>query len=404
MDSPRGRLYLMRGLVEGRIEATPSVLTHLDRCLDCRACETACPSTVAYGEILEKTRSVLQPSRPLGWLARFWRWLALQVVLPSRGAQSLMLKLAWVLQRTGLMRFARWLADRRILPRWVGQACAPGIAVPLSSFRQRHATAFDRRKGVFVFPAKGERRKRVALLTGCIADHLLADLNDASVRVLTENGCDVEVVGGERCCGALHIHNGARNEARLLARDNVRQFLAGDYDAIVSNAAGCSAELRRYGELLAGDAQAHAFAAKVRDICEFLFELGPSPPAASPSTAVRVAYADPCHLVHAQKISEPPRRVLEIVRGVSLVALDEADACCGGAGAYFLLQPDLARRIVARKLDAIARSGADVVATGNPGCLIQIRSALRAAGVPVRVVHPVELLAAAYSQGGATRP
>jgi glycolate oxidase iron-sulfur subunit len=394
-DSPRGRLQLMRALVERKIEPTPSVLEHLDRCLDCRACETACPSTVHYGRILEKTRTILQPGREVSFGGRLARWLALSVLLRSRFAQRVAFKAVWLLQRLGLVAIGRWLGKRRLLPRGLADAAAQSFDVPFRSFRDRHKDALDRRRNVLFFPASGERRARVALLTGCVADQLFADVNDATVKVLTENGCDVEVQADERCCGALHIHNGARGEAKSLARDNVRLLHAGDYDAIVSNAAGCSAELRQYGELLDGDAGAEAFSSKVRDICEFLCELGLRPPPSM--TAIgRVAYDEPCHLLHAQKISNPPREILAAIRGVTLVPLEEADACCGGAGIYWMQQPELSRKIATRKVEAIRRSGAEIVATGNPGCLLQIRSALRAAGLPLKVVHPVELLARAY--------
>jgi glycolate oxidase iron-sulfur subunit len=395
MDSPRGRLQLMRGLVERKIEATPSVLEHLDRCLDCRACETACPSNVHYGEILEKTRTVLQPERASSFFDRFWRWFALSVLLPSRAWQGLLFKLIWLGQRLGLVAIGHWLGEHRLLPRRAAEAVAQNVSVPFRSFRDRHEGAFDPQRNALVFRAKGERRARVAFLTGCVADRLFADVNEATVRALTENGCDVEVPAQEGCCGALHIHNGAREEAKTLARSNVRLVHPDDYDAIVSNAAGCSAELRHYGELLAGDPSAVAFSSKIRDICEFLCELGlrPPPPGA---TVGRVAYDEPCHLLHAQKISDSPKRILGVIPGVTMVPLEEADACCGGAGIYWLQQPELAKKIAARKVDAIRRSGAEVVATGNPGCLLQIRSALRTARLDVKVVHPIELLARAY--------
>jgi glycolate oxidase iron-sulfur subunit len=395
MDSPRGRLQLMRGLVERRIEATPSVLEHLDRCLDCRACETACPSTVHYGEILEKTRTVLQPSRASSPGVRFLRWFALRVLLPSRAWQRVLFKIVWLCQRLGLVAIGRWLGEHQLLPRLLGDAVAQNVAVPFQSFRDRHEGAFDPDKNALVFPAKGERRARVALLTGCVADHLFAGVNDATVRVLTENGCDVEVQAQEGCCGALHIHNGARDDAKLLARDNVRLFRGRDYDAIVSNAAGCSAELRHYGALLGGDPDAEAFSSKVRDICEFLCELGLRAPR-SEARVGRVAYDEPCHLLHAKKIRDPPKEILRAISGVTLVSLEEADACCGGAGVYWLQQPELSRKISSRKVEAIRRSGAEIVATGNPGCLLQIRSALRAAALDIEVVHPIELLARAY--------
>jgi glycolate oxidase iron-sulfur subunit len=243
-----------------------------------------------------------------------------------------------------------------------------------------------------VFPARGERTHRVALFTGCLADQLFAGVNEATVRVLTENGCEVEVVGGELCCGALHIHNGARGEAKALAAENVRRFAAGKYDAIISNAAGCSAELRHYGALLDDEAAA-AFGAKIRDVCEYLVEIGWKPPARAARPG-KLAYDEPCHLVHAQKISAQPRAILGALPGLDLVPLEDADACCGSAGVYSVLQPALSRAVAQRKLDAILRSGATIVATGNPGCILQLRAGLRGTGITV--VHPVELLASAY--------
>jgi glycolate oxidase iron-sulfur subunit len=389
-DSPRGRLYLIRGLIEKKVEPVPSVLAHLDRCLDCRACETACPSTVKYGEILEKTRTVLQPTRRLSLAARLARWLAFRVVLPSRRIQAALFKLLWVAQALGLARLAALLARKHLLPRRLAAAVASPPHVPFRSFRARQGRA--------VFPARGTRRMRVALFTGCVADHLFAEVNDATVRVLVENGCEVELVGGERCCGALHIHNGARDEAKILARENVRAFEAGAFDAVVSNAAGCGAELRHYGALLPGEPAAAAFGARVRDVAELLVELGVRPPPPTDAPATRVAYDEPCHLLHAQKLSDPPKVLLRAAGGLELVPLDEADACCGGAGAYFLQEPELSAKVTARKLDAIRRSGAQIVATGNPGCLMQIGNAARAAGLPIRVAHPIVLLAEAYAR------
>jgi glycolate oxidase iron-sulfur subunit len=388
-DSPRGRLYLIRGLVEGKLQPSPTVVEHLDRCLDCRACETACPSTVKYGEILEKTRTALEPTRPKSVGRGFVRWLAFRWLLPSRAARALVFKLLWAAQALGLLRLGAFLARRRLLPRSLAVLAASPPAVPLRSFRASHAET--------TFPAKGERRARVALFTGCVADHLFADVNEATLRVLTENGCDVTLVAAEGCCGALHLHNGARDQAMELARANIRSFASRDFDAIVSNAAGCSAELRHYDALLPGEPEAAAFAARVRDVAELLCELGVRPPPATEAPAPRVAYDEPCHLLHAQKLSDPPKVVLRAA-GAALVHLDEADACCGGAGAYFLTEPELSAKVTARKLDAIRRSGAEIVATGNPGCLMQIRNAVRAAGLPIRVAHPVELLAEAYAR------
>src|SRR5688572_15313328 len=232
MDSPRGRIYLMKGILEGKIAPVPSVLKHLDQCLDCRACETACPSGVEYAHILERTRTVLTPLRKLGPAARLFRWFSLTVLLPSRAVQWLVFKLLWLQQRLGLVRLFTWLANRRLLPRRLAGAVRQAPPIPFASFRRRHASARDRTRKALVFPARGDSRHRVALVTGCLADQLLPGVNAATVRVLTENGCTVEVLDGEGCCGALHIHNGARDQGQRLARANVRAFLDRGYQAV----------------------------------------------------------------------------------------------------------------------------------------------------------------------------
>jgi Fe-S oxidoreductase len=396
MDSPRGRIYLMKGILEGKIAPTVGVVQHLDQCLDCRACETACPSGVPYAQILESTRAVLQPTRTLGLWGRLVRWFAFALLLPSRRVQQGVFKLLWLQQESGLTRLGAWLGQVGLLPRRLGSAARQAPPVPPRSFREEAAAAWSAERQALVFPARGERRHRVALFTGCLADQLFAEVNAATVRVLTENGCEVEVLAGERCCGALQIHNGAREEAEVLARDNVRLFNERSFDAVISNAAGCSAELRHYGELLDHDAGAAEFGARLQDITEYLCTIGFKPPTKAGSRSGQIAYDEPCHLLHAQKISEPPKRVLRSIPGLDLVPLDEADACCGSAGVYSLLQPELSSQIGNRKITAIARSGAAIVATGNPGCLMQIRNGVAQAGLKIDVVHPVELLADAY--------
>jgi glycolate oxidase iron-sulfur subunit len=400
MDSPRGRIYLMKGILQGKLAPTGAVLRHLDQCLDCRACETACPSGVEYAHILERTRTLLQPTRRLSVTGRLVRWFAFTALLPSRFWQWLIFKLLWLQQALGLARLGAWLGKRRLLPGRLSHAAVQAPPVPFRSFRARHSGALDRGRGALLFPARGERRYRVALFTGCLADQLFAEVNEATVRVLTENGCEVEVLREERCCGALHIHNGARGAAKALAAHNVRAFEARDYDAIVSNAAGCSAELRHYGDLLEQDEAAAAFGRRIRDVSEFLCEIGWKPPAGPGALTGPLAYDEPCHLLHAQKISDPPKRILRSIPGLELVPLEDADTCCGSAGVYSLLEPELSSRISSRKIAAIERSGAAIVATGNPGCLLQIRSGARAAGLGVKVAHPVELLADAYRRSG----
>lgn len=373
MDSPRGRLYLMKGLLTETIEPTDTVLRHLDQCLDCRACETACPSGTEYGAILEETRTILEPQRKRSWLRRFF----FGPLLHSRRMQGFAFKLLWLQQRLGLVALARWLGPGRIRA-----AARQAPRIPFRSFRSADPSSF---------PAKGPRRHRVAFFTGCVADHLFPGVNAATVRVLTENGCDVEVIADEACCGALHIHNGERDAAKQLAGRNVEAFSAAD--VVVSNAAGCSAELRNYEALLETDA-ARAFGEKVRDVFEFLHEIGLKPPPGE--IRARVAYDEPCHLLHAQKISTAPREILGSIRGIEMVPLEGADDCCGSAGIYSITQPDLSTAVLNAKIEAIRKSGAERVVTGNPGCILQIASGIREAGLDVIVAHPVELLAEAY--------
>jgi glycolate oxidase iron-sulfur subunit len=397
MDSPRGRIYLMKGILSERIEPTKDVMTHLDQCLDCRACETACPSGVEYGSILEKTRTILEPTRSRGLIVRPLRWFLFKKLLPNRKFQQVLFKILWVQQILGLTAIGRFLGRKGWLPGKLGALAAQAPRVPLHSFRGRHKKEFDLVKGLLSFKApKGTKKKRVALFTGCLADQLFADVNEATVRVLTRNGCDVDVLSLEQCCGALHIHNGARDQAKELARANVKNFNAGRYDAIVTNAPGCSAELRHYAELLDGDAGAKEFGKKIRDISEFLVEIGYTPPTGK--LEGKVAYDEPCHLLHAQRISAAPKQVLADLPGIERVPLEEAEACCGSAGIYSVTEPKLSRAVLARKIEQIKKSGCDTLVTGNPGCILQFRCGLKEAGLPVKVVHPVELLAESYGK------
>jgi glycolate oxidase iron-sulfur subunit len=396
MDSPRGRIYLMKGILTERLEPTGEVLKHLDQCLDCRACETACPSGVNYADILEKTRTLLEPTRERGLVTRFLRWFLFQKLLPNRKVQAWVFKILWVQKVLGLTALAGWLARRGFLPGRLGVLARQAPKVPLFSFRQRYRKRFDEATGVLTFRAKGKRRRRVALFTGCLADQLFAGVNEATVSALVENGCEVDVLAAEQCCGALHIHNGARDQAKELAARNVAAFMADEYDAILTNAAGCSAELRHYGDLLDGDEDAEAFGKKVRDIAEYLVEIGWTPPRGA--LGGKVAYDEPCHLLHAQKISAAPKEILKALPGLEIVPLEDAEFCCGSAGIYSVTQPELAQEILRRKVECIKKSGCDTVVTGNPGCILQIRYGLKEAGVPVSVAHPVELVAKSYAK------
>lgn len=376
MDSPRGRVYLMRAAAEGRIGLTANFVTHMDRCLGCRACESACPSGVPFGRLIEEVRGQIerQVPRPLG------RRLLGRLILgtfPDRRRLGRMLGLLRVYQRSGLQHlvrgsgllrpFPRLRAMERFLPP-LGAAAEPGLPLRLE--------------------ASGPSRGTVALLTGCVQALLFPEVNGATARLLARAGYTVVVPPAQGCCGALHLHWGERGEARRLARANLAAFAEADW--VVTNAAGCGTALRDYGHLLPDDPAAARLAARARDVSELLAAALPEP---RHPLALTVTYHEPCHLAHGQRVREAPRTLLRAIPGLKLVELADADVCCGSAGVYNLLEPEIAGQLLARKLDRIAETGAEVVASGNPGCLLQLRMGLASRGLPVRAHHPVELLA-----------
>ena len=381
MDSPRGRIYLMKGLEDGSLPMTADVARHLDLCLGCRACETACPSGVRYGELIESVRSFVeaQHHRPFGERVR--RRLITLVFPHPQLLRALLLPLRF-LELVGLLDALRRVSRLlRMLPRLGWWAPLPGVV-----------------------PAQGTERQRVGLLAGCVAQVLFAETNRATARVLARNGCRVETPPQQGCCGALYLHAGEREAALECARRNLEAF-PDDLDAIVVNAAGCGATLKQYGALLADDpryaARARAFSAKVRDVTEFLAAL----PLVQPAHALnaRVTYHDACHLAHAQGVRTAPRALLEQIPGLELVELAESDTCCGSAGSYNLTEPAMAQRLAARKAEHIRATGATCVAVANPGCAMQIQAALRRAGMSASVRHPVELLDQAYGSDDGRR-
>jgi glycolate oxidase iron-sulfur subunit len=376
--SPRGRIYLMRGVAEGRIPLGDALRDEAYLCLGCRACETACPSGVRYGALLEQVRAEIERAGLRRGLAHRLERLALRGLLPHPRRLRLAVDLLAALQRLRLDRLARPL-----LPPALRDALELAPRVP----PRRERRALPR----FV-AARSERRGRVAFFVGCLMPELFAAANAATVRVLAHNGFDVEIPPGQGCCGALHAHAGDEAAARELARRNVAAFA--DADALVTNSAGCGAALRETGEWLAGVGGAEAFAGRVRDVAEFLDAEGLREPTAR--VEARVCYDDPCHLVHGQRVREAPRRLLRRIPGVELVAHDDPTSCCGAAGTYNLTQRAMSRAVLERKLAALAAADPDVIATGNPGCLMQIAAGARRAGLRARVVHPVELLDAAY--------
>ncbi|MBE7463776.1 MAG: 4Fe-4S dicluster domain-containing protein [Planctomycetes bacterium] len=387
-DSPRGRLYLMKGLADGRIEATPAVAKHLDLCLDCRACETACPSGVHYGSILEHTRAHLQEARPPGGFERLLRAVFFRQLFPHHERLALILGLTRFMQRSGLRALLHRSGAIKLLPARLREIEAMQPELKDEPFR---SNAPD------VFPAwGGAPAKRVAFFSGCVMDLMMGGIHRATVKVLQAHGCEVLSVGGQACCGALMFHAGEAEAGRAVARRNLELFAGLGVDAIVNNSAGCGSTLKEYGELLPGDARAHAFSAQMRDVSEVLAALEPR--VELRALDATVTYDAPCHLLHGQKISAPPLEVALRIPGLKWVALPEAEFCCGAAGIYNLTQPEMSKQVLARKVAAIAGTGARIVLTGNPGCILQIRQGCRDAGLDVEVLHPMELFARALPE------
>lgn len=381
-DSPRGRVLLMRSALEGTLGIDdPSLLTHIDRCLGCRACETACPSGVPYGHLLEATRATIAQTRPLPPIARLILWVFARPTL-LRAAMA-------------MSRLARSTRIPLLLSRLDGRF-GFAMAMLASTSRAERASAYD--------PRGDGSRDRVALLLGCVMEGLFAGTNRATERTLIVNGYKIVEAPGQRCCGALHAHAGELETARALARANIAAFDQSNAEYICSNAAGCGAMMKEYAHLLADDPKfaerAVRFSAGVRDVSELLVAAGPQ--AGGPIDRT-VTYDAPCHLLHAQRIADPPLAVLRAVPGLKLVPLEGAEHCCGAAGIYNLIEPDTSNAVLAPKLRNIEATRAECVATGNPGCLMQIGAGLRRASIDARAVHPVDLLDESYRNRGRDR-
>lgn len=385
--SPRGRIYLVKSWREDTIPFDSDVVNALDTCLGCRACETACPSGVEYGLILEMARAHIEESHLRPSLESFARRQLLATLTnPGRMAASL--------KAAGLLR-----------P--LTQGKMPGFVAKLLSGSSDSALSLPEVTGeVRVHnlpansPSNGETRYRVGILAGCVMRVLFAPTNTATLQVLQANGCEVIAPEAAGCCGALHLHSGFHDDALAKARALLDSFAPEleSLDAVIINSAGCGSTLKEYGELLKDDASyselAAKFASKVRDISEWLMEIGIAPP--TRSLPITVAYHDACHLAHGQKIRQQPRDLLKQIPGLTLCELEEADTCCGSAGVYNITQPEMARKLLDRKLGYIRATGATVLAAGNPGCLTWIQQGAKEAGIELRICHPVELLAEAY--------
>jgi glycolate oxidase iron-sulfur subunit len=391
----------MRAIADDRLAVTEAFAEEMYFCLGCLACMTACPAGVNYAELFEHARAEAEASgvlrNPVRSLMRgvILRWLfgdLSRLQLLGRGLR--------LYQQVGIQAGLRRSGLLRLLPRRLREleSMTPSV--------RPHVTADLVAE---VTPPIGPRRYRVAVLSGCAQDLLFSDVNRDTVEVLARNGCEVVTPREQACCGSLHAHNGEWGQAQALARRQLDLVPPESFDAIITNAAGCGSHLKHYASLLAGDprheARARLWDGKVKDIHEWLAQIGIVPPApAAAHPAQRVTYHEACHLCHGQKITAQPRRVLGAIPGLTLVELPESTWCCGSAGIYNLIQPDMAGRLLDRKVEHISSTGAAVVATGNPGCLLQVQNGLRQRGLEIRVAHPVSLLAEAYRRGGVSDP
>lgn len=390
MDSPRGRIYQMIQVERGRLPLAESFVRHIDLCLDCRACETACPSGVEYGRLVEAARGQIEQYYKRPPLETFLRRLFLRQLLPHPRRLVAVGRMMRFYQRSGMEKLA--LGVLGLFPGSLRRIArlAPRLEKPF--FTERLGT---------VVGAQGKRRYRVAFFAGCIANLSFARLNDATVRVLARNGCEVVIPREQGCCGALHVHAGIRDVARQLAKLHLRTFQAGDFDAVITNAAGCGSVLKEYAQLFEAEEReflepARAFSARVKDVTEFLAEIDFNREFAA--IKARATYQDPCHLLHAQRVRTAPRKLLAAVPGLEFVELQEVEVCCGSAGIYNLAHNDMAEKLLANKMRRIGETGAEIILTANPGCLLQLRAGVASSQGRARVLHVVELLDEAYAR------
>jgi glycolate oxidase iron-sulfur subunit len=392
-NSPRGRIALMRAIADGELEVTRTFADEMSYCLGCLACQTACPAGVNYAELFETARSDIERSGINDAPARnFWRALTLGFLFRNPRALRLVGLLTRWYQRSGVETAVRTFGLTMFLPATLRR---------LEPQAPRMAPAFSERLIAAVESPPGQARYRVALLTGCIQDLVFPHVNRDTADVLLANGCTVETPPLQPCCGSLHAHNGELDLAREQARRMLDLFPPARYDAIITNAGGCGSHLRHYGHLLEGDtryaAAALAWDTKVKDVHEWLVEIGCRAPAAAPfAEALTITYHDSCHLVHGQKVAAAPRALLRLLPGVSIAELTESTWCCGSAGVYALTQPAQAEALLQRKVGHLQSTRAGLVATANPGCHLQIARGLAERGHRMDVAHPVSLLASAY--------
>ncbi len=389
-NSPRGRISLMRAIADDRLEATPTFADEMYFCLGCLACMTACPAGVNYAELFEHARAEAEESGVLSSPKRSairaftLRWLFMDLNRLHLVGFAMRLY-----QQLGFQALLRKSGVLKLLPKRLQE---------LESMTPAIQPKFTSELVEAITPAVGERKYRVAMLAGCAQDLIFSDVNRDTVEVLAQNGCEVITPRNQHCCGSLHAHNGEWTMAQDLARKQLDQFPPNEFDAIITNAAGCGSHLKHFAKLLADDpkylGRAHQWDEKVKDIHEWLAQIGFKRPANAPAQSV--TYHEACHLCHGQKITAQPREVLKAIPNLKLVELPESTWCCGSAGIYNLIQPEMANDLLQRKLNHIESTGATTVATGNPGCLLQIVNGAKGRGLHLRVAHPITLLAEAY--------
>jgi glycolate oxidase iron-sulfur subunit len=388
MDSPRGRIYQMVQVADGA-PITDTYREHMDLCLACRACETACPSGVEYGRLIEGARAQIEANTKRTWFDRTTRTFLFERLLQSPGLLTAAGAMLYLYQASGMQKLLRLSGVMKVMGKLGAlEELTPGAQIPF----------FFSKIGK-TFPAEGKQRYRVALMAGCIANVSFARLNEATVRVLQKNGCEVVVPAGQTCCGALPVHAGMRDVGRRAARKNIDAVLKGKFDAVISNAAGCGSTLKEYDELLEGDAdyapKAKEFVALMRDVNEFLASIELNP--LMGKLEATATYQDSCHLLHGQKIRAAPRKLLAQVPGLDFREMPKADICCGSAGVYNVVQNEMAMEVLRDKMGNVNSTKAQWIVTANPGCMLQLEAGARLHGNGQRVMHVMEVLDQAYS-------
>lgn len=388
-ESPRGRIALMKAVNEGRIGITPSVTRHWDLCIQCRACEVACPSGVPYGKLIESTMSQVNSRREKSWTTKIVSNIILKRIIPHRNRLLLIIKFLRLYQLTGIQKVLRNSGLLNLLSPYLSELEKSAPQVPATILETSGQT----------IRAIGVKRSRVALLSGCIMPLVNGPEMEAVIRVLTRNGCDVIVTQNQVCCGAINSHMGDLQTTRTLAKRNIDAFLNSDVDAVIVASAGCGIRMKEYGDLLRNDtayaSKAQTLSSLVKDIHEFLAELPIIPPKGHLN--YQVTYQDSCHLSHAQRITEPPRMLLRSIPGIKLIEMDNPSKCCGAGGTYTITERDFSLRLLDSKIKDIDKTQASIVATANPGCVIQLQYGIKINCHNRTVKYVTDLLDESYS-------